>query len=160
MKKYVLKKWYKGKDHRQFKYPDDIDEELVPMLDVINNLPGIRTNCCCCGHGHPCWYMTFSTTSDFMRNVVFNYFLDAVPDDQLTEYGKMLKVKFKYKVEDFDNRPNGYADYNVIPEKHFGIYCDELGIATEKERHAEYMRICEFFSSFMPYKVWTAVQQF
>ena len=51
MKNYVFKKWYKHANHRKFTYPDDVDAELLPMLDVFNNLPGVRTCMSCCGHG-------------------------------------------------------------------------------------------------------------
>jgi len=32
-------------------YPDDIDKELIPLLDSMNSIPGIRTLFSCCGHG-------------------------------------------------------------------------------------------------------------
>ena len=51
MRNYVSKKWYKSRDHRKFTYPKDVDKELVPMLDVFNNIPGVRTVYSCCRHG-------------------------------------------------------------------------------------------------------------
>ena len=74
MKNYVLRKWYKGKDHRKLSYSKDVDKELVPMLDVFNNIPGVRTIYSCCGHGYPGWYLTFKTTSDYMYRELYRYF--------------------------------------------------------------------------------------
>lgn len=31
-------------------YPKDVDEELIPLLDLINSVPGVRTIFSCCGH--------------------------------------------------------------------------------------------------------------
>ena len=52
MRNYVSRKWYKGKDHRKFSYSKDVDKELVPMLDVFNNIPGVRTVFSFCGHSN------------------------------------------------------------------------------------------------------------
>lgn len=33
------------------KYPNDMDEECIPLCDALNALPGIKTHESCCGHG-------------------------------------------------------------------------------------------------------------
>lgn len=87
---YVLKKWYKNADHRKFTYPEDVDAELVPMLDVFNNLPGVRTCMSCCGHGVGRWYMSFYCASDFIANVILNYFSRSIPVDEVDEWKKKV----------------------------------------------------------------------
>ena len=35
-------------------YPEDIDQECIPLCDALNSLPGISTISSCCGHReHP-----------------------------------------------------------------------------------------------------------
>lgn len=87
---YVLKKWYKNADHRKFTYPEDVDAELIPMLDVFNNLPGVRTCMSCCGHGTGRWYMSFYCASDFIANVILNYFSRSIPVDEADEWKKKV----------------------------------------------------------------------
>src|SRR5258708_2531043 len=36
---------------RAMHYPSDMDAECVPICDALNELPGIRTDESCCGHG-------------------------------------------------------------------------------------------------------------
>ena len=158
MKNYVLKKWYKEANHRKFTYSDDVDEELVPMLDVFNNLPGVRTVYCCCGHGDSQWYMVFYCTSDFMANVLMNYFtkhnkLCTTDED---DWIKKISVRFKYEVE-YDDAAKSW---NTIPEKEVVVRSDDLGRAKEGKRLAEYKRICEFFASLTPMNEWKKVHEF
>lgn len=35
------------------KYPKDMDNEMIPICNVLNTLPGIHTTFCCYGHGIP-----------------------------------------------------------------------------------------------------------
>ena len=39
-----------------FEYPDDIDEDMIPLMDAMNNLTGISTQFCCSGHSKPLEY--------------------------------------------------------------------------------------------------------
>lgn len=141
MKNYVLKKWYRGKDHRKFTYPDDVDKELVPMLDVFNNIPGVRTAYSCSGHGFPGWYLDFRTTSDFMYSVLCNFFLN---------YGDGLTFRI-------DIALNGT---NLVPERRITVYCDSLGMMKASDRRKHYSRICKFFSDFSPSSDWKTVHEF
>lgn len=130
MKNYVLKKWYKGRDHRKFTYPKDVDKELVPMLDVFNNIPGVRTVYSCCGHGYPGWYLDFRTTSNFMYDKLREYF----KDDCVVN--------------------TAFVGYNGVPERRVTVYCDKLGMMKESDRRKEYKRICEHFSQYAPKSEW------
>lgn len=49
-----------------FEYPDDIDEDMIPLMDAMNNLMGISTQFCCSGHSKPSeydFYILFHCTS-------------------------------------------------------------------------------------------------
>ena len=142
MKNYVQRKWYKGRDHRKFTYSNDVDKELVPMLDVFNNIPGVRTVFSCCGHGYPGWYIDFRTTSDFMFNTMLKYFDKDCGD-------------LRFDVQTADD-----FGLNSVPEKRITIYCDKLGMMKVPERKREYAKICEHFSKFAPRCEWDKVHEF
>ena len=129
MKNYVLKKWYQNSNHRKFTYPNDVDKELVPMLDVFNNIPGVSTEYSCSGHDGNTWYITFKCSSEFVTNVILNYFTDTPKlddDDPLNR----LRTNLEYEVVYDENQDS----YNIVPEKNIAIYCKELGAMTEKKR--------------------------
>ena len=157
MKNYVLKKWYKGRDHRMFAYPDDIDEELVPMLDVFNNIPGVRTEYCCTGHGGSGWYMTFKCTSQFMVDTIVGYFTGSTTINQEEEKDWMDRVQTKLT---FEVNDNGMCCFDPIPEHDIVIYCNPLGKMPAAKRRKEYMKICEYFATFTPRALWKSVQEF
>ena len=155
MKNYVLKKWYQNSKHRKFTYPNDVDKELVPMLDVFNNIPGVRTEYSCSGHDGNTWYITFKCSSEFVTNVILNYFTDTPKlddDDPLNR----LRTNLEYEVF-YDEHQDSY---NIVPEKNIAIYCKELGEMTEKKRMNEYKKICEFFSKLTPHYGWERVHEF
>lgn len=155
MKNYVLKKWYQNSNHRKFTYPNDVDKELVPMLDVFNNIPGVRTEYSCSGHDGNTWYITFKCSSEFVTNVILNYFTDTPKlddDDPLNR----LRTNLEYEVF-YDEHQDSY---NIVPEKNIAIYCKELGEMTEKKRMNEYKKICEFFSKLTPHYGWERVHEF
>ncbi len=158
MKNYLTKKWFHKRDHRKFKYPKDVDGELIQMLDVFNNIPGVRTMYSCCGHGNGQWYMVFNCTSDFMVNVLLNYFGDCidVSDDEHLMKLKMGHLKFELEYDD-DPSENGI---NHVPEKKVVVRSDVLGRMKETDRKKEYKKICEFFSGFTPWKTWETIQEF
>lgn len=149
MRNYVSKKWYKSRDHRKFTYPKDVDKELVPMLDVFNNIPGVRTVYSCCGHGYPGWYMMFYTASDYMANVLEDYF-------RTKGMGK-LDSSLEFQVERCDE---GWKDWNPVPENRITIYCDNLGMMKTEARRKEYAKVCEFFSQYAPRREWEKVHEF
>lgn len=163
MKNYVLKKWYKNKDHRMFTYPDDVDKELVPMLDVFNNIPGVRTEYCCCGHGTDGWYMSFKCTSSYMANVIVTYFSKV----GLLPMSRKL-IDELTPIPEFDIREPSTGISDCIEPEPFEynreltivIYCNELGKMKESQRFKEYKKICQFFSMFTPRSSWYTVHEF
>ena len=139
----------------KFTYPNDVDKELVPMLDVFNNIPGVRTEYSCSGHDGNTWYITFKCSSEFVTNVILNYFTDTPKlddDDPLNR----LRTNLEYEVF-YDEHQDSY---NIVPEKNIAIYCKELGEMTEKKRMNEYKKICEFFSKLTPHYGWERVHEF
>ena len=155
IKKKKKKKWYQNSNHRKFTYPNDVDKELVPMLDVFNNIPGVRTEYSCSGHDGNTWYITFKCSSEFVKNVILNYFTDTPKlddDDPLNR----LRTNLEYEVV-YDEHQDSY---NIVPEKNIAIYCKELGEMTEKKRMNEYKKICEFFSKLTPHYGWERVHEF
>ena len=158
MKNYIVKKWFKNRDHRKFTYPKDIDVELVQLLDVFNNIPGVRTLYSCCGHGDGEWYMVFNCTSDYMVDVLMNYFGDCVDvsdDNRLTRL-KMGHLKFEMEYdEDAQENMN-----NNVPEMKVVVRSNVLGHMKENERKREYKKMCEFFAEFAPFRTWEKIQEF
>lgn len=148
MKNYVLRKWYKGKDHRKLSYSKDVDKELVPMLDVFNNIPGVRTIHSCCGHGYHGWYMTFKTTFDYMYRELYRYF---------TKQGDGLGL---FPGVDFNVETDKSEQCGLVPEKRVTIRCHQLGMLKSDQRREEYAKICEFFSKYTPSCEWEEVQEF
>ena len=149
MRNYVCKKWYRSRDHRKFTYPKDVDKELVPMLDVFNNIPGVRTVYSCCGHDKPGWYMMFYTASYYMAGVLEDYF-------KTKGMGK-LDQSLEFQVNRCDD---GWKNWNTVPESRITIYCDNLGMMKTEARRKEYMKMCEFFSGFAPRREWGKVHEF
>lgn len=157
MTNYVLKKWYSGKDHRKFTYPDDMDEELAPMMDVFNNIPGVRTEFCCTGHGNDGWYISLQCASEFMHDIIVQYFMRAIPVD-MTSGDWIRKVVTTLPFEVVDNP--SCASSCQVPERRVTIYCNELGKMPESKRKKEYKKICEYFAEFAPRASWKKIHEF
>ena len=51
-------------------YPEDVDKELIPLLDTINSIPGVRTRYSCCGHGNMEFYLMLSVSCDEAANAL------------------------------------------------------------------------------------------
>ena len=149
MKNYVLKKWFRGKEHRMFKYPYDIDKELVPMLDVFNNIPGMRTEFCCCGHNKPGWYVVFKFTSDYMYEKTLQFFKGICNSE--CDLGLDFEVVERHSFVNI---------YGGVPEMEIAIYCNPLGMLSEIERSNKYAIICKYFSQFAIPSQWGKVQEF
>lgn len=139
--KYVLRKWYKQRDHRRFNYPKDVDEEMVQMLDVFNNIPGVRTRYCCCGHGDSQWYLSLNCVGKEVAAIISEFFRGR--DD------------FEVEVESASDNC-----VNMVSENAVVVRSERLGRMPQKERFKEYRRICEFFSHAAPYRGWERVSEF
>jgi hypothetical protein len=45
-------------------YPEDMDQECIPLCDAMNSLPGIKTVSSCCGHGVKHFGIFFTISGD------------------------------------------------------------------------------------------------
>lgn len=57
--------------YRDFCY-EEIDEEIKPFIDRLNNIPKIVTVSSCCGHGSGMWYIEFIFTDFDTLNTMVN----------------------------------------------------------------------------------------
>ena len=63
-------------------YPSDVDKELIPLLDVLNSIPGVRTRYSCCGHGNDEFYLLLAVSCERAARMViekfekFGFFVD------------------------------------------------------------------------------------
>ena len=134
-------------------YPEDVDAELVPLLDLLNSIPGMRTLFSCCGHKRGPFYMVIAFTSLQAKSLVENYFrgMKHVGWD-LPGNGEdcILHSKFD-EIEDFYTK-----DFLNTPifENTVGFYSTELGMKGKAERVKDYKQICKFLMKLVPSKHW------
>ena len=57
-----------------FTYPEDVDKELIPLLNIINCIPGVRTIFSCCGHKREDFYLVLAYTSLQTRSLIDGVF--------------------------------------------------------------------------------------
>lgn len=57
--------------YRDFCY-DEIDKEIKPFIDDLNNIPNITTVSSCCGHGSGFWYIEFIFADFNTLNITVN----------------------------------------------------------------------------------------
>ena len=138
---------------QKFKYPKDVDQELISLLDVINSIPGVRTLFSCCGHRKEEFYIVLAYTSLQTRSLIENIFLKNTQyiknfNDDLTYKDVFIG---KFKSHDFYNAP---IDNNIIFENCVGYYNTELGLATKKERVKNYKKIIKILTRLVPNEHW------
>ena len=137
---------------QKFKYPKDIDKELIPMLNIINSIPGVRTVFSCCGHGKEDFYLVLAYTSCHTRSYIENIFQrtkiaikgfnDELLDDDV--------FCGKFRVHDLGNMENN----DMIFENYVGYYNESWGLMTKKERLEQYKKICKFLEKLVPNEYW------
>ncbi len=140
-----------GKLIVSLEYPGDVDLELLPLLDLLNSVPGIRTLYSCCGHGRESFYMVLAFTSVQARSLVENG-LQALKyiDRKIADYQEDCFPHAKFTVEDFHSK----SPDSVIFENSVGFYSIELGMKKKAERIKDYKRICRFIMKLVPKKHW------
>ena len=132
-------------------YPGDVDQELLPLLDLINSIPGVRTLFSCCGHGRESFYMVLAFTSAQTRSLIENC-LHAIKhlDPKIADYQEDCFPHARFTIEDFYTKN---AD-SLIFENSVGFYSDDLGMKKKAERIKDYKRICKFIMKLVPKKHW------
>ena len=132
-------------------YPGDVDQELLPLLDLINSIPGVRTLFSCCGHGRESFYMVLAFTSVQTRSLIENC-LHAIKhlDPKIADYQEDCFPHARFTIEDFYTKNAN----SLIFENSVGFYSDDLGMKKKAERIKDYKRICKFIMKLVPKKHW------
>ena len=138
---------------QKFKYPKDVDQELISLLDAFNSIPGVRTLFSCCGHGKEKFYIMLAYTSTQTRSLIETIFSKNTRyiknfNDDLTYKDVFIG---KFKSHDFYNKP---INDNIIFENCVGYYNTELGLATKKERVKNYKKIIKILTRLVPNENW------
>ena len=141
----------RGKLIVSLEYPGDVDLELLPLLDLLNSVPGVRTMFSCCGHGRESFYMVLAFTSTQARSLIENG-LQGLKwiDHKIADCKEDCFPHAKFTVEDFYTKN---VD-SVIFENSVGYYSDELGMKKKAERVKDYKRMCKFLMKLVPRKHW------
>ena len=63
------------------RYPEDIDREIVPFLDAVNELPGLKTLYSCCGHGREAFYFVVAARDIKMLMRLLRLLKFSCPED-------------------------------------------------------------------------------
>lgn len=133
---------------QRFAYPDDVDVELLPLLDLINVIPGVRTLFSCCGHGKEPFYMVLAFTSlqtrSWFEQIFAKHKFVKDFDDVAAEMPK------DFLIEDF----NDHQLCNHIFEDSVGFYSTSLGTSKKSSRVKVYKLICKCLLKLVPNKQW------
>ena len=141
----------RGKLIVSLEYPGDVDIELIPLLDLINSVPGVRTLFSCCGHGRESFYMVLAFTSAQARSLIENCLQGLKNlDRKIADYQEDCFPHAKFTVEDFYTKN---VD-SLIFENSVGFYSNDLGMKKKAERIKDYNRICKFIMKLVPKKHW------
>lgn len=141
----------RGKLIVSLEYPGDVDQELLPLLDLINSVPGVRTMFSCCGHSRESFYMVLAFTSAQARSLIENCF-HAIKhlDPKIADYQEDCFPHARFTIEDFYTKNAN----SLIFENSVGFYSDDLGMKKKAERIKDYKRICKFIMKLVPKKHW------
>jgi len=141
----------RGKLIVSLEYPGDVDIELIPLLDLINSVPGVRTLFSCCGHGRESFYMVLAFTSAQARSLIENCLQGLKNlDRKIADYQEDCFPHAKFTVEDFYTKN---VD-SLIFENSVGFYSNDLGMKKKSERIKDYKRICKFIMKLVPRNHW------
>jgi hypothetical protein len=141
----------KGKLIVSLEYPGDVDQELIPLLDLLNSVPGIRTLFSCCGHSRESFYMVLAFTSVQARSLIENCFQSIKNlGPKIADYREDCFPHARFTIEDF------YTNNvdSLIFENSVGFYSQELGMKKKAERVKDYKRMCKFIMKLVPRKHW------
>jgi len=147
--------WTKAQANRKcivsLEYPKDVDKELIPLLDLINSVPGVRTIFSCCGHAKESFYMVLAFTSLQTRSLFEN----------MVSRNKYIDKNITTSFADEDCCP--HARFTVetfgktacaILENQVGFYSTDLGLKKKAERIKDYKRMCKYIMKLVPYNHW------
>ena len=118
-------------------YPKDVDKMLVPLLDVLNSIPGCRTLYSCDGHGKESFYISMGICSDAAFSGISRIFKEMVAEFN------------EFEIDDGVG-PDGITRY----ERHLGIYSWDVGSLPYKKRKNFIKRFSEALKELVPYNMW------
>ena len=148
---------------QRFKYPDDIDKELVPFLDAANSIPGLRTMYCCSGHGNSMFYVMFACCNETVASRIFKLFRIPIPKQLEFEPGYSKNDIRERTVASKDNKFSAVLDDPEIlryrgfcPQETISItiYSKWLGTMKSKDRRLELSKLRKNILEFVPKKHW------
>lgn len=115
---------------RKINYPSDIDKEMIPLLDALNSIRGVKTRFTCCGHGRKCGefyiYMEVSNLKSLkMLYNVFDCYIDINKIDMKTWYVKELSetydcsekcigLRISNEAFNYLKEPDRKHEYNIL----------------------------------------------
>ena len=141
----------RGKLIVSLEYPGDVDLELLPLLDLLNSVPGVRTMFSCCGHSRESFYMVLAFTSAQARSLIENGLQGLKNlDRKIADYQEDCFPHARFTIEDFYTKN---VD-SLIFENSVGFYSNDLGMKKKAERIKDYKRICRFIMKLVPKKHW------
>lgn len=153
-------------DIQHFKYPKDVDEELVSLLDAVNSVPGLRSMFCCCGHGRQEFYIMLACCNEEIAKKVFKIFNLPFQKDIILaisnsggsrialQSGKILSKdnKFYAYLDSPDiSRYRGFATQEKIS---ISVYSEALGMLKTRERKLEISKLEKKFLKLVPKIHW------
>ena len=150
-------------DLQRFKYPKDIDTELVPLLDTINSVPGLRTMFCCSGHGKEPFYMMIACCNKEIAKHVFDIFnlpypkngrFTPRPTRTLPKDGDILSRDNKFTAVLDDPVTNLHRGFCPQEKISISIYSSWLGCMKARERKKELAKLQKTFLGFVPRMHW------
>lgn len=98
-------------------YPNDMDREMIPICDAINELPGTRTLFCCSGHGVvDQFYILLGTSSLKSLKRLCKAFGDIDFDDK-TDINAGFRFEFDYDFWKLDGDEIGVRISNKLVGK-------------------------------------------
>lgn len=135
--RYLTKKMIAGKHFQRFNYPNDIDEEMIDLMDVLNNIPGCRTMYSCQGHGHGQWYFVVYCCNGQVEFEIEDYF--GMKRHLEVRSGSMASPTI-----------NGCK----IKERSVAVYDRQFDKQTSAEKKKAYSEMCMHLLQFVPREFW------
>lgn len=151
----------------KFEYPKDIDKELIPLLDTIGSVPGLRPLFSCCGHRYKEFYLVLGCSSEELVDEVLNIFTIPsrtkcrMPPGSGEDASRVNQFKIfsgpKYKVIlDF---PSLHPNFALMSYEYgIRIYSSKVGHLKAKERREVFKSLRNKFLALVPEKWWQAYQ--
>jgi hypothetical protein len=95
-------------------YDEYMDKEVIPLCDMINSLPGLKTYESCCGHGKRSINIYFYVCSDITDKGLF--ILTRCIDRRYWKYGSDWKIELYVGDSLFEDKylPIGYLLHSNI----------------------------------------------